>query len=411
MSLDALFTLSREFLTDKQRPYRRYFLNNNNLSERCNILLGQRGVGKTTIIVQSLLDYVDNDLSSDKILYIQADHFLVGQTPLYEIAEQFQMLGGEYLALDEIHKYAEWSMELKSIIDSFPHLKILASGSSALEVLKGSHDLSRRVLVYKISGMSLREYIELRHGLQLEAFTLENILESHTKISHEIIQNLKQHQLKIIPLFHEYLRSGYYPYSLELNDIAKFKMLLEQNIHTTLESDLMAIHQNLNAVSVKKIKQLMIFIAQSVPFKPNWAKLKKLLDFGDERTLKKYFDYLEKAELITPLYKPTKLMEAIDHPAKVYLQNPNLAYAIAEQSVNVGTVREIFFNSLLSHQHHLTLPINGDFLVDNEYVFEIGGRKKSHEQVKDSQRSFVVRDDVEMGYGDKIPLWLFGFIF
>lgn len=410
-NLDIFYELSREFLKAKDEQYRRYFIENTTLSERFSIFVGQRGVGKTTLIVQYLLDYVKSDKLSHKILYIPADHFLIGKTSLYDIAKHFNLMGGEFIAFDEIHKYENWSMELKSIFDSFPHLKMIASGSSALEIHKGSHDMSRRAIVYRIAGLSFREFLELSFSIKLPALQLDEILKQHSHHAQKIIDILQTKKQKIIPQFKNYLQFGFYPYYFELNDVAKFEITVEQNIHTILESDLISIYPQLTGNSIKKIKLLLSFIAQNVPFTPHWLNIKKMLEIGDERTLKTYFKYLEDAELIQTLYKSSQKLSALDNPEKIYLHNPNLMSALARHDQNQGTLRETFFINMLSRKHQVTLPINGDFLIDKELIFEVGGKKKSFNQIGKHQTAYVASDNLEIGTGQKIPLWLFGFLY
>jgi len=410
--LEPLFEYSQEFIRIKNQAFRRYFLSAGNpLSERLSVLVGQRGIGKTTMLIQSLLDHVDGDLTSNKILYVQADHFILGELKLYEIAKSFQLMGGHYLAFDEIHQYPDWSLELKSMWDSFPHLKIVASGSSALAIHRGSHDLSRRAIVHKIVGMSFREFLALNHGIDFPSYDVSTLLTDHPKIATTISDALRQHQTPVLPLFQQYLKVGYYPYYNELVDPEKFQITLEKNIHTTLESDLVAIYPFLTGYALRKIKQLLIFLAKNVPYTPNWSNLKKFLDIGDERTLKNYLHYLEEAGLISSVYKSSSQLVKQEVPEKIYLQNTNLMTAITLETMNIGTAREVFFHSMLSKDHHLTIPLNGDFLVDDQWVFEIGGRKKSHQQIKGHQSAFVASDDIEVGFQSKIPLWLFGFLY
>jgi len=376
-----------------------------------NAIIGQRGIGKTTTLVQLLLDHVEEDRFDKRVLYVQADHFQVGSSSLYEIAEQFQAYGGKWLAFDEIHKYPDWSQELKSIYDTFPDLFVYVSGSSALEIYQGTHDLTRRMISHKMRGLSVREYLELTYSIKLPTYSLEKILKEHEKISDSILRILEEKNLKILPEFSRYLKVGYYPYFHELNDEAYYKITLEQNLHTTIDSDLAAIHPHLNANSIGKIKKLLIYIANSVPFAPNWQKIKSLLDIGDVRTLKTYFNHLEKAALIRTVTKATKKLSQIESDEKVYLDNPNQLYAICSNSPEIGTVREIFFLNMLSVSHELRLPQNGDFIVDDLYLFEIGGRKKSFHQINDHQKSFIVCDEIEHGIEARIPLWIFGFLY
>lgn len=407
--MEQVYQLSQQFLQGRNQGYLRYFIQRTNLSERFSILIGQRGVGKTTMLIQYLLRAVDGDVFSPKILYVPSDHLSLGGLSLYKIAESFEKLGGEYIAFDEIHKISSWSAELKSIYDSFPKLKILASGSSALEIHKGSHDLSRRAIVYRISGLSFREYLELYLGVELPVLQLEEILAHHQKRSHEILASLGSD--RVLPLFYGYLKHGFYPYWFELNDEVKFAITLEQNIHTTLETDLPSIYPNFSGASIQKIRRLLMFIAQNVPYSPNWCALSKALEIGDERTLKSYFALLEDAELVVSLYKSSQKLDAMTQPAKIYLHNPNFCSVIAKGKENKGTLRETFIHAMLTNKHEVTLPIQGDFLVDQTTLLEVGGEHKGTKQIKDDQRAYVVADGIEMGIGTKVPLWLFGFLY
>ncbi len=408
---EELNSLSHRFLEIKNSPYRRYFIRTTTLSHRLSIIVGPRGVGKTTTLVQTLLDFVDGDHLDHRILYIQADHFLIGSISLYEIAEQFQMLGGKWIVFDEIHKYPDWSKELKSIYDTFPHLTILASGSSALEIYKGSHDLTRRAAVHQMQGMSFREYLELAHQIELPTYTLKELCTRHINIADTILNELAKKNCCVIPEFQRYLKVGYYPYFYEIQDESIYKMTLEQNVHTTIESDLVAIYPQLSGVSIQKIKRLLIFIANAVPFMPNWSHIKTVLEIGDLRTLKTYFAHLEDAGLIKSIAKATEKFSQLESPSKIYLENSNQLYAISSENPEKGTVRETFFLTMLSQAHTVKMPASGDFLVNDEYLFEVGGKKKHFDQIKSHKNAYVACDDVERGVGAKIPLWLFGFLY
>ena len=405
--LEAFFKLSQNYLINYQQDYLRYFLKKESLSNRFSIISGQRGIGKTTMIIQYMQEQYP-DLYTTKALYIQADHFLLGNHSLYEIADEFVKMGGELLCLDEIHKYHHWSKELKSINDTFKELKLLVSGSSALEIHKGTHDLSRRALVYRMKGMSFREFIEMKMGMELEPFSLEKILKEHQPIAQNITDKLAEKNEKILPLFKAYLEVGYYPYYFEYNNKEQFYMALEQNIHTTIESDLLAVYPSLTGNSIKKLKSLLKVISASVPFVPDMKKLKNIIGVGDERTLKNYLKYLEDAGLIKMLMKHSKGLASIEKPEKIYLDNTNLLFT---SKAEVGTVRETFFMNQLSKEHVLIAPKNGDFLVDDNLIFEVGGKNKSFKQIKDMQNFFVASGEIERGFGNKIPLWLFGFLY
>lgn len=408
---EELQKLSHRFLEVKNSSYRRYFIRSINLSHRMSIIVGQRGVGKTTTLVQALLDFVNGDRFDPRILYIQADHFLMGSASLYEVAEQFQTMGGKWIVFDEIHKYPDWSKELKSIYDTFPDLKVLASGSSALQVYKGSHDLSRRAIVYSMQGMSFREYLELTYQIELPVYELKELCAHHEKLTDVIIKKLKEKERNVIPEFHRYLQTGYYPYFYEIGNESIYKMTLEQNVHATIESDLAIIYPQLTGASLQKIKKLLIFIANAVPFTPNWNHMMTAIEVGDLRTLKTYFSHLEDAGLIKSLSKATKKFNQLESPSKIYLENPNQLYAISSEFPEKGTVRETFFLNMASQKHIVQMPGDGDFLVDQDYLFEVGGKGKNFNQIKSHKNGYLACDEIEQGVGAKIPLWLFGFLY
>lgn len=406
--VEDLQRLSRVFLETKNSSYRRYLIQTARFSQRLQIIIGPRGVGKTTTLIQALLDFVEGDRFDSRILYVQADHFLVGSSSLYEIAEQFHITGGKWIAFDEIHKYPEWSKDLKSIYDTFPGLTVLASGSSALDIHRGSHDLSRRALLYRMQGMSFREYLELVYQpIKLPTHTLDDICVNHERITDRIIKTLEN--VKVVPAFHKYLHIGYYPYFFALRDESAYKMTLEQNIRTTIESDLSAVYPTLTGVSMQKIKQLLVFIASAVPFTPNWKTMQSVLQVSDARTLKAYFAHLEDAGLIRTVAKASSKLVKLEAPSKIYLDNPNQLHAIS-QAPDKGTARETFFLNMLSAANAVTLPMNGDFQV-GQRVFEVGGKSKKLNQIKNVTEGFLACDDIEMGVGAKIPLWLFGFLY
>ena len=402
--LSKLKIASKKFLYRNNLKYQRYFIKEDKIKHRLTIITGQRGVGKTTTIAQYMA--LHSELNS---LYVSMDSFLVGELSMYEIAENFEMQGGELLCFDEIHKYSNWSQELKSIYDEFPKLQIIASGSSALEIDKGSHDLSRRAHQLRMYGMSFREYLELTLGIELMKLSLDDILDSHEKIAFDLMMKFEGLDKKILPLFKEYLKIGYYPYSLTIEDEDIFFDLLRQNINVSLSSDLLFVYPGLDGNSIKKLKLLLSIIMQSVPFVPVIEKLKTTLDIGDGRTLKDYFVKLEEAGILKLLMSSSsKGLSKLEKPQKIYLDNSNLLY-ITE--ANIGTVRETFFLNIVSSKHDVTYPKKGDFLVDDKYLFEIGGKNKGFKQIKDIENSFVVADDIEVGFGSKIPLYLFGFLY
>ena len=409
--LDELIPLSQSLIRLRHRDFKRYFLRDNLLTNRFSIIIGQRGIGKTTAMVQHLQEYSDNQ-PANKTLYLQTDHFLVSRSSLYEITDQFYKLGGELICFDEIHKYPDWSKELKSIFDTFPNLKIIASGSSALEITKGSHDLSRRALVYRMYGMSFREYIGMHTGIFFDRISLDALLNGHQQVAETIVAQLEENKHKVLALFRQYLEHGYYPYYLEYQDKAQFYLTLEQNIHTTLESDLPAIHATLNGTSIRRIEKLLTITSSLVPFTPDMKNLKELLGIGDERTLKTYLKYLEDAGVILTVSKSGKGLRAMEKPEKIYLNNPNLYHALAPHGLpDTGALRETFLLSMLQVNHTISVPAKGDFLINDRVTIEVGGKSKDGAQIKNIQDAWLALDNIETGHGNRIPLWLFGFIY
>lgn len=410
--IDDLFRLSQNFIKINNREYIRYFLKTNPLKSRFTIIVGQRGVGKTTALIQHILSSYRNDSFTNKALYIQADHFLVSGRSLYEIAEQFYNLGGEMVCFDEIHKYPNWSTELKSIYDTFPKLSVIASGSSALEIYRGSRDLSRRAVALRMLGMSFREFIEFEIGIDLKSSVLKDIIGNHQRIADGIVTAVEKKGKKVLALFKSYLQHGYYPYFREYKNRELFYLTLEQNIHTTLESDLIAIYPSLSGNSIKKIKKLLTIIASSVPFTPDLKKLKTMLEVGDERTLKTYIKYLEDAGIILTVSKGSRGLRQLEKPEKIYLNNTNLIHAISGGvPAEIGNMRETFFLNMTEAFYKVSSPSHGDFLIDSKYLFEIGGKNKDFSQIKDIRNSFLAIDNIELGLGNKIPLWVFGLLY
>jgi predicted AAA+ superfamily ATPase len=410
--LDELFRKSYLFVKNNNLEYKRYFIEKEKLEHRLSIILGARGVGKTTSIAQYISSY-----DKEKALYISLDDISNSNYSIYDIAEAFELQGGELLCFDEIHKYENWSQELKSIYDTFPRLKVIASGSSALQIHKGSHDLSRRAIVYTMVGMSFREFLELHYDYTFEAYDLETIVTNHLEIAEHIVESLSSKDHRVIALFKDYLKFGYYPYFLSMPNELLFFQTLKQNINVSIESDLLNIYPSLNGKSIKKIKLLLYVIMENVPFTPTMRNLKKSIDVKDDRTLKEYLSHLDDAGLITLLMKSSLAMKNIDKPEKIYLANTNLMYITTP---DIGNVRETFFVNQLQNYYlqkrtldhkGIYISAKGDFYLEEKYVCEVGGKGKSFKQIKDLDNSFIASDDIELGFGNKIPLWMFGFLY
>ena len=398
--LDQLFLKSNDFIRLNNHKFKRYFIDSKDLSHRLIVILGQRGIGKTTILAQLASKNKDR-------LYLSLDDIEISND-IISIIREFVLNGGKYLYLDEIHKSKDISAVLKFAYDNFKELNMVATGSSAFEVLKSPHDLSRRAIVYKMSGMSFREYLGLRYGINLEAVELKNLLASHQEMSVDIINTLKQKELAVIKLFREYLKVGYYPYYNDMPNDTAFYQTLRQSIEATIDSDLLSIHPNLNGNTARKLKILTHAISTNVPYHPNYSSLKSLVEIRDDRTLKEYLTMLDSAGLIRLLMKNELAIKNMDKADKIYLENTNLMYL---NNPDMGNVRETFFANQLGNITEIYSGKNGDFMVGNNFTFEIGGAKKGFEQIKDMPDSFIAADDIEVGVGNKIPLWLFGFLY
>ncbi len=412
--LETLFLKSREFIALNNQAYKRYFIMNQSLEHRLSIIIGPRGIGKTTTIAQ----YMSTNYKDHEALYVNLDDITTSsQFTMTDIAEAFVLHGGKLLCFDEIHKYSSWSAELKNIYDRFGELKIIATGSSALQINQGSHDLSRRAIVYTMVGMSFREFLELHYGFTFEPYSLHDMLEKHVALASAIKKEIEHKEHKIIPLFKNYLKYGYYPYYLSMPNVTLFLQTLQQNINVSIESDLLYVYPKLNGTSIKKIKTLLSIIIKSVPFEPNMSDMKKAAEITDDRTLKEYLSKLDDAGLIKLLMRNSLAMKSIDKPEKIYLANPNLMYT---KEPDIGNLRETFFVNQLDNAYKIKQSLNeegifagkrGDFYCEEKYTFEVGGKKKGFGQIKDTPNSYVVSDDLEIGIGNKIPLWLFGFLY
>ncbi|MCD4680857.1 MAG: AAA family ATPase [Bacteroidales bacterium] len=361
-------------------------------------LKGPRGAGKTTLMLQRIKYHTDK---KQKPLYISMEHpHFYNRGSLFETAQEYYQFGGRYLFIDEVHKYEHWSRELKVIYDGFPDLKIVFSASSALEIFRGDADLSRRVITYNFPGMSFREYLKLKHNLDFNNLLLENIMENHREISVELSMKFQP-----LPLFNLYLKEGYLPI-IKNTKSESYLMQLIQIINTTLIQDLQ-LSKNLNAGSINRLKTILSIIAKSVPYEPNITSIASKAGMRRE-TVYEFLTYLEQGMILNSIRKNPKGITALQKPHKIYFENPNFNFALQENP-EIGTIRETFFlNQLRNAGHTLILPDSTyDFLVDNKYVIEVGGKNKT---VQDKD-VFIAADGIESGWGNKIPLWLFGFLY
>lgn len=360
---------------------------------------GARGVGKTTLILQYIKKNIPIDQSS---LYVSLDNIWFANHTLSSLVDQFVKQGGKFLFLDEVHKYPNWSQELKNIYDDYPELKIVFTASSLLEILNARADLSRRAIVYTMQGLSYREYLNLKLGLQLPSYSLDTILEDHLAISRHINTHIKP-----LEHFSNYLQQGYYPFFQEVPEL--YFQRIEEIINLILEIELPLLRK-VEIGYVSKLKQLLQIISESVPFVPNVTKLSERIGIN-RNTFVSYLYFLEEAHITRNLYKDAKGITQLQKPNKIFLENTNFQYALSPSQANIGNIRETFFLNQLSVAHTLEYIDETDFLVNHKYKFEIGGKSKSKHQIKNQEQAFLVVDDVEYGMGNTIPLWLFGFLY
>jgi len=383
-----LYQKFETLLQNTTTDFKRYLYEKISWDSRMVGIIGPRGVGKTTMILQ----YIKENLDNKKALYVSADDMYFSENKLTELADDFYKNAGEYLFIDEIHKYNDWSRELKNIYDSYPTLKVVFTGSSVLDILKGSADLSRRALIYKLQGLSFREYLNYFHNYEIGVYSLEQIINNEVKL-----ENIK-HPL---PLFNDYLLNGYYPFGNE----SELNLRLGQIIIQTLETDIPQ-YANLNVGTSRKLKQLLSIIAESVPFKPNFSKISKIINVS-RNSLDDYFSYMEKAGLIGQLRNDTSGIRGLGKVDKVYLDNTNIIFNLAGEKSNAGNLRETFFFNQMRLKNDVISSKKADFSIDN-YTFEVGGKNKHQKQIEKDGKSFVVKDDIEFGYLNVIPLWAFG---
>lgn len=399
--MDSLLNTYRKLISAEKSDFKRYLHSDIDWNERMTGITGARGTGKTTLILQHIRN---NFPDRNKAVYVSLDNLWLSKNSLLDFAERFSVYGGTHLFIDEVHKYPNWSLELKNVYDNYPDLKTVFTGSSILEIYKSDADLSRRAVKYELHGLSFREYLSLEKIIDLPVLPLNEILSNHIDIADDI-----RNKIKVIPLFKQYLKNGYYPIYKE--GIRNYFTKITNIINTTLEKDLPSI-EKIDYNGIYNVKKLLMVLTNLVPYTPNIEKLSAEMQLNRASTLK-YLHYLNKAALTNQLLVPNKGMSLLTKPEKVYLNNSNLIYAlnVDDASANIGNVRETFFFNQLKVRHDVNLPKSGDFLIDKKYTFEVGGKGKSFEQIKDLKNSFVVADDIEMGIGNKIPLWLFGLMY
>ena len=371
-----------------------------NWNARLISVRGSRGTGKTTLFLQHIKKTFSNNLN--KVLYVNLDNIYFSNNTLVELAEKFASRGGTHLFIDEVHKYENWSKEIKNLYDDFPELHIAFTGSSLLEILNGRADLSRRILVYELTGLSFREYLSLIKAHDFPIFTLEEILKNNEQISAEIASKIKPFEF-----FDDYLSFGYYPYFLEGKD--DYFNRLNETLNMILEVELPML-RGLEIAYIPRIKKLLAVIGESAPFIPNITQLAAKIGIS-RQTLLIYLKYLEDAKLINPLYKKSRGLSVLEKPEKILMENTNLIELFNGENANTGSRRETFVLNQLLHSHKVDFSEESDFFVDSKYTFEVGGKNKKRKQIQEIPDSYIIADDIEFGTDRRIPIWLLGFMY
>lgn len=395
----TLLEQSERLIANINFDFKRYLFDVVKWDNRLIGIKGARGTGKTTLLLQWVKA---QNLPSEKAAYFSLDDLYFTSHTLKDTVAQFHKNGGAILALDEVHKYKNWSIEIKNVYDFFPDLKIIFTGSSIIDISRQEGDLSRRALMYELPGLSYREYLSMQGIIDLPTVSLDDLLFNPAAIKKKIPKDFR-------PLAHfgNYLNFGYYPFGLA--DIPSVHQRINQLIRTIVEVD-MAELKDFDIRNAKKLLQLVYVIAQQVPFKPNITSLAAKTGIH-RNTLNNYLHYLEQAKIISLLFPAGISTAVLQKPEKIFLNNTTLLAALAEEQSNIGTVRETFFLSQLRSLHKVQLPKHGDFLVNGKYTFEVGGKGKGQKQIAGLKNAWIVKDDTELPMMKTIPLWMFGLLY
>ncbi|WP_417359224.1 ATP-binding protein [Galbibacter sp.] len=376
----------------------RYIIKELDLNNRLIAIKGARGAGKTTLLLQ----LAKLHLPLQSTLYVSLDHIYFFDNKLYELAKQFVQFGGTHLLLDEVHKYPTWSREIKLIYDNFPELSVIFISSSMLEIYKSESDLSRRAISYDLKELSFREFTIFETKKIFPAYTFDEILKNHQSIATTLLKEIKP-----LALFEKYLQIGAYPYYKE--NESQYQRKLNNTINLIIEVDINAV-EDVQYDTLVKLKKLLITIASSAPFTPNITKISEKVGVS-RNMLVQSIKILERAGLVNELYNDSTGIGVLTKPEKLYLNNSNLMYALAKENTNIGNVRETFFLNQFKGLHEINLSQYADFVIDKTYTFEVGGKNKTKKQIASIENSYIAKDGIEIGFGNIIPVWLFGFMY
>lgn len=386
-------------LASTPTTFNRYMLSHICWDDRLIGIKGAKGIGKTTMILQHIKKGFNK---IDDVLYVSMDNLWFAKHDLKDLVRFFYQHGGRYLFIDEIHYYKPWQQVLKNIYDDYSDLHIVYSGSSLLQIEKGEADLSRRLATYNMAGMSFREYLDYENVVKLNPISLDTLINNHV----EMAMDIKQKVDNILPHFEKYINNGYYPFYKEVHK--NFQQRLQQVVNHVLTVDYPAIDE-VEINTIRKAKKMLMVLSESVPQTPNMNELYAQLETSRSQGIKMMWA-LERAGLLSLLSTSTKKLKTLYKPDKILLDNPNLMYAL-ENNTDIGTIRETFFMNQLKQIATVTYPPKGDFLVDDRYLFEVGGASKTFNQIKDIENSYLAVDGTEIGHGNRIPLWMFGLLY
>ena len=400
MEIQDLYINSARLVKAVDLKFMRYMYSVIDWDVRMLCIRGARGVGKTTMMLQYMKEH---KLPSALALYVSLDDLWFSDHRLIDLADYHFKQGGTHLFIDEVHRYPfrTWSQELKNIYDRYPGFHIVFSGSSMLQLDVSSADLSRRCIFYDMQGLSFREYLSLEHQIHLPVMTLSKLLETHEQLSVDITE-----KTKILPLFNEYLRCGYYPFYRETR--SSYGKAIQQVVSSIIDTDLPAV-EKVEYITATKMKRLFVLLSQIVPFTLNLTSLGQQIETS-RQTVLRMCHLLRQSGLLNLLYNAKSNLNQLGKPEKLYMENPNLLYAMSSNA-EIGTVRETFFVNQLSASYNLSFSGTGDFVVDDKMIFEIGGKNKNYDQIKDIPNSYLAVDDTEIGYSHRIPLWMFGLLY
>lgn len=397
--MDALQQKFYEKYSLTQTSTIRNFINTIDWSNRFIGIKGSRGVGKTTLLLQYIKQ---NYKPNNTVLYTSLDNFYFSEQKLYNLADTFYKKGGKLLAIDEVHRYTNWATELKNIYDDMPNLKVIFTGSSLLHLHKAKGDLSRRAVMYQMPGLSFREFLNFEFKINLPTYSIDNIINNHIEIAIDV-----KRKLKPLAYFDNYLNYGYYPFYLENKNA--FHQKLNETLLTILEIDIPQF-EAIQISGITYLKKLLKVISRSVPFKPNMSSLSSRTGIS-LNTMKTYIKYLYDAKLLSLLYFADSGINSLNKPEKIYLENTNLIYNLADNAPDIGNIRETFFFNQVEKNHDVRASKYADFIVNDKYTFEIGGKNKNQKQIRNVENSYIVKDNIEIGSNNIIPLWLFGFMY